>query len=161
MGISKFPVVLIFTVVVVVTMVTSRVVEAQTPSCLSSLSPCAAYLSGTGTPPASCCTPLKEAMTNQFQCLCNLYANPSVLQNLGINATQAAGLPARCNIATGSCSTAHFIVFYSSDSGSNSDSDLLRATSSSFSFSFSSSSRYRLSFVSFTNLSPFQLLFCH
>ncbi|KAH7862134.1 hypothetical protein Vadar_000477 [Vaccinium darrowii] len=103
MGISKFPAALIFAAVVVVVTVSSRVAEAQVPSCASSLVPCATYINGTGTPPASCCTPLKQALTTQFQCLCNLYANPGVLQSFGINITQAIGLPARCNISASTC----------------------------------------------------------
>jgi len=88
MGISKFPAVLIFALVVVT--VTSRVAEAQVTSCASSLAPCANYSNGTGMPPASCCTPLKEALKDivVFQCLCNLYAN----------ITQATDLPSRCQI---------------------------------------------------------------
>ncbi|KAH7863217.1 hypothetical protein Vadar_014908 [Vaccinium darrowii] len=100
MGISKFLAVLIFALVVVVTVmvtsrvaeaqVTSRVAEVQVTSCASSLAPCANYTNGTGTPPASCCTPLKESVNDVvlFQCLCNLYANN----------TKATDLPARCQI---------------------------------------------------------------
>ncbi|KAH7863453.1 hypothetical protein Vadar_017693 [Vaccinium darrowii] len=136
MGISKFPAVLIFAVVVVVVTVTSRVAEAQVPSCASSLEPCVNYINGTGTPPPSCCAPLKEAVTNQSQCLCNLYANPGVLQSFGINITQATGLPARCNITASTCPPA------SAPPPPPPPGTLL-------------------SFASFTNPSPMQFLFFH
>ncbi|XP_055819665.1 non-specific lipid transfer protein GPI-anchored 7-like [Solanum dulcamara] len=72
--------------------------DAQTPpSCASKLVPCAPYLSNPR-PPADCCDPLREAITNDLDCLCKLYENPTLLPSLGINITQALALPKACNI---------------------------------------------------------------
>ncbi|CAN4075979.1 unnamed protein product [Withania somnifera] len=72
--------------------------EAQnTPSCASKLVPCAPYLSSPK-PPAECCNPLREAITDDLDCLCKLYENPTLLPSLGINVTQALALPKACNI---------------------------------------------------------------
>ncbi|XP_074264900.1 non-specific lipid transfer protein GPI-anchored 3-like [Silene latifolia] len=74
--------------------------QATTPSCAEKLTGCFTYLNGTTTPPAACCTPLKDAVTNQKECLCDLYKNPVLLKGLGVNITQALNLPTRCNIPT-------------------------------------------------------------
>ncbi|PHT39624.1 hypothetical protein CQW23_18478 [Capsicum baccatum] len=72
--------------------------EAQTPpSCASKLVPCAPYLNSSR-PPAECCDPLREAITQDLDCLCKLYENPTLLPSLGINVTQALALPKACNI---------------------------------------------------------------
>ncbi|XP_019160550.1 PREDICTED: lipid transfer-like protein VAS [Ipomoea nil] len=71
---------------------------AQSTSCASNLVPCAEYLNSTK-PPASCCDPLKETVTKELSCLCNLYKNPEVLKSLGVNITQALELPKHCGIS--------------------------------------------------------------
>nr|GMD94957.1 lipid transfer-like protein VAS [Ipomoea batatas] len=71
---------------------------AQSTSCANNLIPCAAYLNSTK-PPASCCDPLKETVTKELSCLCNLYKNPDVLKSLGVNITQALELPKHCGIS--------------------------------------------------------------
>lgn len=76
-------------------------VQAQTnTSCASNLVPCANYINSTN-PPASCCTPLKEAITNDLQCLCAIYEDPSVLKAFGINLTEAENLTTNCGIDSG------------------------------------------------------------
>ncbi|PHT92632.1 hypothetical protein T459_00514 [Capsicum annuum] len=47
---------------------------------------------------ATCCDPLREAVTKDLDCLCKLYENPTLLPSLGINVTQAIGLPKYCDI---------------------------------------------------------------
>lgn len=107
MGFSRFPTALIFAAAVAVTMtVAPRLADAQTPSCAQKLTPCAEYINSTGTPPAACCDPLKEAVTNEMQCLCNLYAAPGLLESFGINVAQAVLLPGRCKLIAGTCSKA-------------------------------------------------------
>lgn len=76
---------------------TTTLTVAQPPSCASKLVPCAPYLNSTK-PPASCCDPLREAVTKDLDCLCTLYENPTLLPSLGINVTQALALPKACNI---------------------------------------------------------------
>ncbi|CAO2819777.1 unnamed protein product [Amaranthus hypochondriacus] len=73
----------------------------QTPTCASKLVACVDYLNATTTPPSSCCNPLKEAVTNEKTCLCDIYSNPSLIQAFHINLTQALNLPKLCRIDTG------------------------------------------------------------
>lgn len=87
----------LITVAIMAALLSATTTEAQTPSCASKLVPCAPFLNSTK-PPASCCDPLREAVTKDLQCLCNLYENPALLISLGINVTQAIGLPKYCNI---------------------------------------------------------------
>ena len=89
---------LVVVVAVVVAVMMAGVGEAQnTASCASELTACADYLNSTS-PPANCCTPLKNAVENDKDCLCNLYNNPSLLQSLNINVTDALQLPKNCGI---------------------------------------------------------------
>ncbi|XP_052170757.1 non-specific lipid transfer protein GPI-anchored 7-like [Diospyros lotus] len=85
-------------VALVVTAAT-RGAEAQAPttSCASKLAPCANSMNSTN-PPASCCDPLKEVVTKELSCLCNLYNTPGLLESLGINSTQAVLLLGSCKI---------------------------------------------------------------
>ncbi|XP_055821347.1 non-specific lipid transfer protein GPI-anchored 7-like [Solanum dulcamara] len=85
------------TVAFTAVLLSATTTEAQTQDCASKLVPCASYLNSTK-PPASCCDPLREAVTKDLPCLCKLYENPTVLPSLGINVTQAIGLPKYCNI---------------------------------------------------------------
>lgn len=86
--------------VVMVAMMANLVVQGQDdlPVCLVNLVGCADYLNTTTKPPDTCCSPLKEAITDQLPCLCNLYNDPSLLKSLGINVTQVMEVPARCGI---------------------------------------------------------------
>ncbi|KAK1376406.1 lipid transfer-like protein VAS [Heracleum sosnowskyi] len=85
--------------VMVVAMMVNLVVEGlDLPVCVVSLVGCADYLNTTTTPPATCCVPLKEAVTDQLPCLCDIYNDPALLQSFGINVTQAIELPGRCGI---------------------------------------------------------------
>ncbi|OEL22140.1 hypothetical protein BAE44_0016844 [Dichanthelium oligosanthes] len=75
---------------------------AQTPptqTCAANLVPCGQYLNGTGTPPDTCCGPLKESVQNDLKCLCDLYASPEIFKSLKINITQALELSKRCGLA--------------------------------------------------------------
>ncbi|KAI3792354.1 hypothetical protein L2E82_06231 [Cichorium intybus] len=90
---------LLLTVVVALTVISVSVSTAQAQAdCASKLVPCAQYLNATTKPPNSCCQPIKDAVANDLQCLCNLYENPSFLTSIGINVTQALGLPRLCGI---------------------------------------------------------------
>jgi Probable lipid transfer len=73
-------------------------VQAQSnTSCANNLVPCANYINSTN-PPDSCCSPLKEALTNDLQCLCAIYEDPNVLKAFGINLTAAEKLASNCGI---------------------------------------------------------------
>ncbi|KAJ4846542.1 hypothetical protein Tsubulata_013544 [Turnera subulata] len=78
---------------------TTSFTEAQDVlSCAQNLIPCQPYLNETVTPPANCCNPIKEAVTKDLTCLCNLYNDPNLLASLNVNVTQAIELTGRCNI---------------------------------------------------------------
>ncbi|XP_021725514.1 lipid transfer-like protein VAS [Chenopodium quinoa] len=70
------------------------------PSCATKLAPCFSYLNATKTPDTSCCTPLKEAVTKERKCLCDIYNNPALIQAFHINVTQALNLITLCHINT-------------------------------------------------------------
>ncbi|XP_059276029.1 non-specific lipid transfer protein GPI-anchored 7-like [Lycium ferocissimum] len=89
----------LITVTITVALLSATTTTAQQPECASKLVPCAPYLNSTKPkPPASCCDPLREAVTTDLACLCKLYENPTLLPSLGINVTLAIGLPKYCNI---------------------------------------------------------------
>ncbi|XP_020112342.1 lipid transfer-like protein VAS [Ananas comosus] len=88
------------------------VVEGQgsgaVPECASKLVGCAQYLNGTGTPPATCCGPLKEAATNETACLCAVLNDKAVLRAFNVDPAQGLLLAKRCGVSTDSatCSKA-------------------------------------------------------
>ncbi|KAJ4773410.1 Protease inhibitor/seed storage/lipid transfer family protein [Rhynchospora pubera] len=73
--------------------------SSSTPSCASKLTGCASYINSTN-PPDSCCSPLKEAITNELACLCAIYES-NILQQYGINVTAAQQLAYYCGINSG------------------------------------------------------------
>ncbi|KAJ8432653.1 hypothetical protein Cgig2_011819 [Carnegiea gigantea] len=75
--------------------------SSQGASCASKLTGCVDYINGTRTPPPECCGPLTEAVTNERECLCNIYNDTTLLQAFHINITQALNLPKLCHIDTG------------------------------------------------------------
>ncbi|OAY77807.1 Lipid transfer-like protein VAS [Ananas comosus] len=97
---------------VMVMAVAVAVVEGQgsgaVPECASKLVGCAQYLNGTGTPPATCCGPLKEAATNETACLCAVLNDTAVLRAFNVDPAQGLLLAKRCGVSTDSatCSKA-------------------------------------------------------
>ncbi|PWZ17541.1 hypothetical protein Zm00014a_008510 [Zea mays] len=72
---------------------------AQTPNCAEKLIPCSPYMNTTGTPPDTCCGPLKDAVQNDLKCLCDLYASPEIFKAFNISLDQALGLSKRCGLS--------------------------------------------------------------
>ncbi|KAI3409568.1 uncharacterized protein J3R85_019170 [Psidium guajava] len=68
----------------------------STSLCVQKLIPCQAYLTGSSTPPDSCCGPLKELVTGESQCLCQVFNNPDALKSLGITQAGALALAKTC-----------------------------------------------------------------
>ncbi|XP_030460090.2 non-specific lipid transfer protein GPI-anchored 9-like [Syzygium oleosum] len=66
------------------------------PSCMQKLIPCQAYLKGLSAPPDSCCGPLKELVTGDSQCLCQVFNKPDTLKSLGITQAGALALAKTC-----------------------------------------------------------------
>ncbi|KAL6986077.1 hypothetical protein U1Q18_019444 [Sarracenia purpurea var. burkii] len=94
MGCSE---ILAFVMAVALVAATREAAGQSTPSCAEKLTPCANYINATS-PPTACCDSLKEAITTQLSCICNLYNTPGLLASLGINVTEAVTLPHRCNL---------------------------------------------------------------
>lgn len=59
--------------------------------CLEKLMPCQAALAShmKNPPPASCCAPLKDMMTNDAQCLCTIFANSDVMKSMNVTQDEA------------------------------------------------------------------------
>ncbi|URD80852.1 lipid transfer-like protein [Musa troglodytarum] len=101
------------TVVVAVVMVVLTVMsggaegQSSTPSCASNLVNCSSYLKSTSTPPAECCTPLKQAVDNDLQCLCAVLNDATVMNALNITTDEGFRLARSCGISSFSnCSNA-------------------------------------------------------
>nr|XP_025888200.1 lipid transfer-like protein VAS isoform X2 [Solanum lycopersicum] len=88
----------LITVAISAALLSATITDAQTTSCASKLVPCAPFLNSTSKPLASCCDPLREAVTKDLQCICKLFENPTLLPSLGINVTQVIALLKNCNI---------------------------------------------------------------
>ncbi|CAL9133958.1 unnamed protein product [Musa acuminata var. zebrina] len=88
-------------VVMVVLTVMSDGVEGQssTPSCVSNLVPCSRYVNSTSTPPAECCTPLKQAVDNDLQCLCAVLNDATVMKAFNISTDEGFRLARSCGIS--------------------------------------------------------------
>ncbi|THU56730.1 hypothetical protein C4D60_Mb11t20280 [Musa balbisiana] len=89
-------------VVMVVLTVMSGGAEGQssTPSCVSNLIPCARYVNSTSTPPAECCTPLKQAVDNDLQCLCAVLKDTTVMNAFNISTDEGYRLAQSCGISS-------------------------------------------------------------
>ncbi|KAH0643131.1 hypothetical protein KY290_034738 [Solanum tuberosum] len=88
----------LITVAITAALLSATITDAQTTSCASKLIPCEPFLNSTSKPSASCCDPLREAVTEDLQCICKLFENPTLLPSLGINITQVIALLKNCNI---------------------------------------------------------------
>ncbi|KAE8124780.1 hypothetical protein FH972_019634 [Carpinus fangiana] len=59
-------------------------VGANSTQCLLKLFPCQAYLKPPSTPPPACCVPLKEMVSDDPKCLCDVFNNPDLMKSLNI-----------------------------------------------------------------------------
>ncbi|XP_055828866.1 non-specific lipid transfer protein GPI-anchored 3 [Solanum dulcamara] len=65
--------------------------------CVQKLMPCQpALASHTKTPPATCCAPLKEMITNDAQCLCTVFANSDVMRSMNVTQDEALDFAKAC-----------------------------------------------------------------
>ncbi|KAK2664562.1 hypothetical protein Ddye_003136 [Dipteronia dyeriana] len=66
-------------------------------SCVTKLLPCKAYLNASSSsPPATCCIPLNEAVTNEAECLCNVLHNPEVMKSFNVTLDDALNVAKAC-----------------------------------------------------------------
>ncbi|KAL2901842.1 Lipid transfer-like protein VAS [Bienertia sinuspersici] len=88
-------------IMVAIAMVLMSSAQAQTAPdmpCMQALIPCTPALETTGTPPTSCCGPLRAAFETQLPCLCAVFQNTELAAAANVNLTKAMELPARCGI---------------------------------------------------------------
>ncbi|XP_062146643.1 non-specific lipid transfer protein GPI-anchored 7-like [Alnus glutinosa] len=97
MGNCNLPI--LMTLVVVSVVGFTSLAEAQSATCAQSLIPCANYINSTS-PPANCCSSIKDAVDTQLSCLCGLYTSPGLLQSFGVTVEQALKLSKACGVDT-------------------------------------------------------------
>ncbi|KAL5708421.1 hypothetical protein ACHQM5_019217 [Ranunculus cassubicifolius] len=66
--------------------------------CMQKLLPCQPFLNSPTPPPLTCCAPLKEMITEQPKCICDVFNNPTLLQTVNITQEDALKLPKACNV---------------------------------------------------------------
>ncbi|XP_015069357.1 lipid transfer-like protein VAS [Solanum pennellii] len=65
--------------------------------CVQKLMPCQpAFAAHMKTPPATCCTPLKEMISNDAQCLCTVFANSDVMKSMNVTQDEALNFAKAC-----------------------------------------------------------------
>ncbi|EXB54438.1 hypothetical protein L484_018996 [Morus notabilis] len=83
--------------VIAVAMVLAMTAKAQTQTCISKLAQCADSLNKTK-PDQSCCTAIKDAVTTEFPCLCNVFNTPGLLTGFGVTVDEALNLTKACDV---------------------------------------------------------------
>lgn len=106
--------------VIAVAMVLVMAAKAQeTQTCISKLADCAGSLNKTK-PDQSCCTSIKDAVTTELPCLCNVFNTPGLLSSFGVTVEQALNLTKACGVPTDlsqcNCMSSFLILIDSSDS---------------------------------------------
>ena len=90
---------LIMAILVILGMM-ATVTDAQA-TCAQKLVSCYPYLNNaTAQPQDDCCNPIKEAVTNQLPCLCNLYSDPNFLASVNVTVSEALRISRECGITT-------------------------------------------------------------
>lgn len=80
-----------------ISMSSSKGSSVASMPCMKKLLPCKEYLKLTATPPPpSCCVPLKEMVSDDPKCLCDVFNSADMLKNLNITHDDALRLPKAC-----------------------------------------------------------------
>lgn len=66
--------------------------------CIQELLPCQPYLLAPLNPPATCCMPLRDIITDEKECICKVFKNPEIMKSLNVTLEQALKLPKACGI---------------------------------------------------------------
>ncbi|KAI9080048.1 hypothetical protein K1719_037981 [Acacia pycnantha] len=70
--------------------------------CVKMLAPCEPYLkrpgTASGTPPDTCCQPLKDMIAGDVECLCNMFNSSDMLQTFNATKDDALKLPNSCGL---------------------------------------------------------------
>ncbi|CAL9170748.1 non-specific lipid transfer protein GPI-anchored 3-like [Musa acuminata AAA Group] len=68
------------------------------PVCLSKLMPCVSFLHSSEQPTVVCCIPLKFALANDVDCLCDIFYSQELLQTFNVTRQAVRDLPPRCGL---------------------------------------------------------------
>ncbi|XP_021292417.1 non-specific lipid-transfer protein-like protein At2g13820 [Herrania umbratica] len=71
--------------------------DADAAPCLQKLIPCQPFMHSPS-PPATCCSPLKDIIDHDSQCLCKVFNNPEILKGFNLTLDEAMKLPKACGI---------------------------------------------------------------
>ncbi|XVF09433.1 hypothetical protein REPUB_Repub07fG0092300 [Reevesia pubescens] len=74
-----------------------RGASPDTMPCMQKLMPCQPFMDSPS-PPATCCAPLKDLITQESQCLCKVFNNPELLKTVNITMDEALAVPKACGI---------------------------------------------------------------
>ncbi|XP_028795938.1 lipid transfer-like protein VAS [Neltuma alba] len=93
--------------------------------CVEKLAPCEPYIkkpgTASGTPPETCCQPLKDMIAGDVECLCNVFNSPEMLQSINATKDDALKLPKACGLDAdvSKCNNGASSPTNSSNSGAN------------------------------------------
>ncbi|XVF51665.1 hypothetical protein PTKIN_Ptkin04bG0202700 [Pterospermum kingtungense] len=91
---------LVVAVLVVLGTMMATVTDAQA-DCAQKLVSCYPYLNNaTAKPQADCCNPIKDAVTHDLPCLCNLYKDPNLLSSFNVTVAEALRISRECGVPT-------------------------------------------------------------
>ncbi|RRT49813.1 hypothetical protein B296_00037329 [Ensete ventricosum] len=68
------------------------------PVCLSKLMPCVSFLHSSEQPTVVCCIPLKFALANDVDCLCDIFYSQDILRTFNVTQPAVRDLPPRCGL---------------------------------------------------------------
>ncbi|XP_022755111.1 non-specific lipid-transfer protein C6-like [Durio zibethinus] len=71
--------------------------SADAMPCMQKLMPCQLFMHSTS-PPAICCAPLKDVVTQESRCLCKVFDNPELLKSINLTMEGALALAKACGI---------------------------------------------------------------
>ncbi|XVE58883.1 hypothetical protein DITRI_Ditri04bG0204700 [Diplodiscus trichospermus] len=71
--------------------------SADVMPCMQKLMPCQPYMHSPS-PPPTCCTPLKDVIAQEPQCLCKVFNNPEFLKSANLTRDEALAIPKACGI---------------------------------------------------------------
>ncbi|CAL9137097.1 unnamed protein product [Musa textilis] len=68
------------------------------PVCLSDLMPCVSFLHSSEQPTVVCCVPLKFALADDVDCLCDIFYRRDLLRSFNVTQQAVRDLPPRCGL---------------------------------------------------------------
>ncbi|XP_022715324.1 lipid transfer-like protein VAS [Durio zibethinus] len=118
--------------------------SADAMPCMQKLMPCQPFMHSPS-PPATCCSPLKDMITQEKQCLCKVFDNTELLKSVNLTKDEALALPKACGIDVDVSVCNNATSPGSSTNNTSSDSSNSSSSSSSSSSSNNSNAGIRIS----------------